>query len=260
MNLRYIYLGSDDSFSTDFEDIFTYNTRFISNWMSKNVRKLKIPTDGTFNHINVCISLNESKCIVVSPSILEVTIQWTKKDYLDYLSLKDVSKRVVLYLQILSEGLHIAAQFKNIHIGDLNNLIDDFRNNGYKNEWLFKSLQIKNYGIKLKIMCHFTTYDFNVKVYLWDNSGELLAEKVVFRIYPDEVFFSRLFRKISLDDVNLYINNFLDKHTMSFDLQDLSHGIINETLLYDAIKQYAYNPHEEKYKKIQWETPIAIVH
>ncbi len=54
MNIRYIYIGSDTTFpDKDFWNIFCYNTRFISNWMSRKVRLLKIPTDGTFNHISV---------------------------------------------------------------------------------------------------------------------------------------------------------------------------------------------------------------
>lgn len=252
MNLRYIYLGCDYSFSEEFEDIFSYNTRFISNWMSQNVRKLKIPTDGTFNHINVVISTNEDSCKRCAPSIFEITIHWTEQDIKEYQALRDENKRIQLYLDLLRKGLVRVADYYDIHIDELLSLINVFQQNGCKNEWLLRSMFIKEWNVRLKFTCHFSTSDFRLKLTLYDKKKNPIAERVVFRIYPDEVFFSSELRKVIVEDNKLYINDFLDKHFMSFDLNLLKDGIIEGKLLDDNIKKYIYESNVEKYDRIQW--------
>ena len=252
MNLRYLYIGSDHSFPKDFWNIFAYNTRFISNWMSKNVRKLKIPTNGTFNHINVLISRNEAQCRRCAPGILEITTQWTEKDVKKYLELKDEKKRILLYLELLKNGLIRAAEVEDIHIDELLALIDTFQQNGCKNEWLLKSMHIKEWNIRLKFTCHFSTYDFKLFLTLYDKSKKQIAQKEVFQIYPDEIFFAKEIRKVAIEENKLFIDDFLDKHFMSFDLNLLKDGIIEGTILDEHIKKFMYEANAEEYKRIQW--------
>ena len=142
MNLKYIYIGCDDSLPKDFCNIFDYNTRFISNWMSKNVRKLKIQTNGSFNHINVLISKNESQCKKIIPDILEITTKWSSQRIKDYLGLKDERSRIDLYLDLLKDGLIRASEYDNFNVGEILVLIDRFQQNGCKNEWQLKSMYI----------------------------------------------------------------------------------------------------------------------
>ena len=252
MNLKYIYIGCDDSFPKDFENIFAYNTRFISNWMSKNVRKLKIPTNGSFNHINVLISQKESQCRRSSPNILEITTQWSYNNIKDYLELKDVKNRIDLYVEILKIGLVRAAEFEDIHIDELLSLIGEFQQNGCKNEWQLKSMYIKKWNIRLKFTCHFSTYDFKLFLTLYDKSKIITAQKEIFRIYPDEIYFADIIRKIVVEGNKLFINDFLDNHFMSFDLNLLKDGVIEEKLLNEGIKKFMYEANVEEYKRIQW--------
>lgn len=252
MNLRYIYIGCDNTFSKDFHNIFAYNTRFISNWMSKNVRKLKIPTNGSFNHINILISKNESQSKICSPNILEITTQWSSQDIKDYLELKDENNRIDLYIKLLKNGLKRAAEFEYIHIDELLSLVARFQQNGCKNEWQLKSMYIKEWNIRLKITCHFSTYDFKLFLVLYDKSKKTIAQKEIFRIYPDEIFFADVIRKIVVEGNKLFINDNLDNHFMSFDLDLLKDGIIEEKLLCDSIKKFMYEANVEEYKRIQW--------
>ncbi len=192
MNLRYISITCDCncSFTNEFVNIFAYNTRFICNWMSKNVRKLKIPTDGTFNHINVVVSTNENSCRISSQNTLRVTIHWTEKNIEEYLTLRDEGKRIQLYLNLLRKGLIRAADFYDIHLNELLSLIDVFQQNGCKNEWLLKSTYNKDWNLRIMFTCHFSTSDFKLKLTLSDSKKNKIAEKIVFRIYPDEIFFA----------------------------------------------------------------------
>ena len=124
MKIQYIYLGSDTTFpNKDFWNTFCYNTRFISNWMSRKVRLKKISTDGTFNHISVYISPKEDKCKVDGKGIFLVPLHWIEEDIVQYLNMKDENERISLYLDLLREGLKKAAQIKEIHIIELLSII-----------------------------------------------------------------------------------------------------------------------------------------
>lgn len=252
MILKYIYIGCDDSLPKDFCNIFDYNTRFISNWMSKNVRKLKILTNGSFNHINVLISKNESQCKKIIPDILEITTKWSSQRIKDYLGLKDERSRIDLYLDLLKDGLIRASEYDNFNVGEILVLIDRFKQNGCKNEWQLKSMYIKEWNIRFKITCHFSTYDFKLFMSLYDKSKKQIAQKEVFRIYPDEIYFADVIRKIIVENDKLFINDFLDKHFMSFDLNLLKDGIIEEKLLNERIKKFMYEANVDEYNKIHW--------
>ena len=53
MNYRYIILnarsGAGSGFGKEFDNRFDYNTWFISNYLSLQIRKLHIPSDGPYN-------------------------------------------------------------------------------------------------------------------------------------------------------------------------------------------------------------------
>lgn len=259
MNIRYIYIGSDTTFpDKDFWNIFCYNTRFISNWMSRKVRLLKIPTDGTFNHISVYISPKEDKCKVDGKGIFLVPLHWIEEDIVQYLNMKDENERISLYLDLLREGLKKAAQIKEIHIIELLSMIDSFQEGGCKNEWLFKSKTIRERNIRTVFFCYFTTYAFELKLFLYDNKKNLIAEKIVFRIYPDEVFFQSFISQVTVDEDFLYIDTNFGKHLLSFRIRDLENGMIRETLLYEGIKKYAYDSELRDYRLIEWKDNIIL--
>ncbi len=102
--------------------------------MSKNVRKLKIQTNGSFNHINVLISKNESQCKKIIPDILEITTKWSSQRIKDYLGLKDERSRIDLYIDLLKDGLIRASEYDNFNVGEILVLIDRFQQNAYSGD------------------------------------------------------------------------------------------------------------------------------
>jgi hypothetical protein len=87
---------------------------------------------------------------------------------------------------------------------------------------------------------------------LYDKSKKQIAQKEFFRIYPDEIYFADVIRKIIVENDKLFINDFLDKHFMSFDLNLLKDGIIEEKLLNERIKKFMYEANVDEYDKIHW--------
>lgn len=253
MKLRSINIVARSEFQDrNFWDIFNYNTDFIGNWMSRKVRLLKLPTDGTFNQINVVLSPYDDRCYTDVFRILQVEYHFSQEDIQNYLSLKNEDDRLNFYIELLKKGLRRAAQYKDINLDVLIALVEEFQNNEYRNEWLFKSKTIRERNIRVVFMRCFTTYAFELKLYLYDKKNKLIAEKTVFKIYPDEIFVQGLFHSITKDSNHLYIDNTFDRHVLSFSLNDLERGIIKEVLLNEEKKKYIYDREDETYRRIEW--------
>lgn len=253
MNLRSInVIASSKNSDKNFWHIFNYNTDFIGNWMTRKVRPLKMHTDGTFDQINIVLSPYEDRCYTDMFKILQVEFHWSQKDMANYLSLINEDDRLSFYIELLKKGLKRAALCKEIDLATLIALVEEFQNNGYRNEWLFKSKTIRERNIKVVFMRYLTTYAFELKLHLYDLKNNLIAERTVFKIYPNDVYFRGLFNNITMDSKFLYINNSFQKPVLSFCLQDLENGVIKETLLHEDTKQYVYNADDDIYCRIEW--------
>lgn len=254
MTLRDVLIGCDDlTFSEDFHSRFWFNTEFINNWMSRNVRRLKIQTDG-FKLIDIFVSKGVDsckRCSYIGVERLQIVIHWTNQDIEKYLATKNENERTEIYLKALREGLIYASKHYDIHIDELLGLVDEFQQNGCKNEWLLRSMILKEWNVRLKFTYHITMYDFKLVLTLFDKKKNAIAQKTVFHIYPD-FFWGREIRKVVVEDNMIYINDYLGHHTLSFDLNLLKDGIIEETLLDESLKQYMYEAKVDIYNKIKW--------
>lgn len=106
MNLRSInVIASSKNSDKNFWHIFNYNTDFIGNWMTRNVRPLKMHTDGTFDQINIVLSPYEDRCYTDMFKILQVEFHWSQKDMANYLSLINEDDRLSFYIELLKKGL-----------------------------------------------------------------------------------------------------------------------------------------------------------
>jgi hypothetical protein len=194
MNLRYIALRlNKEQFSDDDRYDFKCHTRFISNFFSKSIRKIKFNTDGTFDMIciDVCTKVGKSKIIPLNA--LSVDIAFNQNRYKKIRGGNDSS----YYLELLEEGFRKASELKAIPLNDLLHLIVEFRNNGCKNEWLYKKKKFKEDDIEAILTCEFTTNYFQVVAIINQISTKKeLIKGIVLRTEPDEVLYEKMFKDI----------------------------------------------------------------
>jgi hypothetical protein len=163
MNLYYIAVGLDYYEYIENQNELRYEfqqrTDFISDYFSKAIRKLKFKTDGTFKMIS--IEANESKikpCSIVPVDVLKVELLFDRKRYEKIRGTKDCS----YYLEILEQGFKSASTFKPIPLETLLNLIEEFKANDCKNEWLHKKRRFKEEDLEVILTCEFTTNYFQL--------------------------------------------------------------------------------------------------
>lgn len=242
MQLRYITLFIDygSGFMDPFRDQFNLHSRFVSNYLSIQVRKLKIKTDGTFNLIGISPSLNiKHICRIVGEKSLQVRIEFDRR-YYERLSKQN---KYEYYLQLLEEGYRISTQFKEIPVDTLLLLHQKFREGGYKNEWVHKAKRFKEYNIHVVLSCFFTSVDFQLVISIHDlKTKELLVAGTVIRTLPDEIHFQKNFKDVKIEKEELIITDFLDRPRVALKLTDIYKKEFRFSLLGKGLEYITYVP------------------
>ena len=223
-----------------FRDQFNLHSRFVSNYLSIQVRKLKIKTDGTFNLIGISPSLNiKHICRIVGEKSLQVRIEFDRR-YYERLSKQN---KYEYYLQLLEEGYRISTQFKEIPVDTLLLLHQKFREGGYKNEWVHKAKRFKEYHIQVVLSCFFTSVDFQLVISIHDlKTKELLVAGTVIRTLPDEIHFQKNFKDVKIEKEELIITDFLDRPRVALELTDIYKKEFRFSLLGKGLEYITYEP------------------
>jgi hypothetical protein len=220
MNLWYvnIWLNPETGYNEDYRYEFTLHTRFISNYFSKQIRKQRFVTDGTFNMISVNPTPKKlEECKIVPVDSLNVYVPFDKQRYEQTKGTTDCD----YYLELLEKGFEKASKCKEIPLSSLCNLIDDFRKNSCKNEWQHKKKRFKEQDIEVILNCFFTTLDFRLVATINQVSTKKeLCSGTLIRTEPDEIYFSKIFKDILIDEENIIITDTSDSPRILINLRD----------------------------------------
>ena len=231
-------MDTDSGYKDPFRDNFNLNSRFVSNYLSMQVRKLKFETDGTFHMLGVSPSLEiKHICRVVGEKALQARISFDRSAY----EQMNEFEKYEYYLQLVEDGYRICTQYKKIPLEQLLKLHQDFRNDGYKNEWLHERKKFKEQGIEVTLNCFFTSFDFRLLMTVYDiNSKKELVSGTVIRTLPNEVCFDSLFKDLMIEDNELIITEFQDRPKFKFLLADIFNGKFSFKLIDVGLKYEPY--------------------
>ncbi len=200
MNLRYINISVDprSGYDVSWRYGFTLNTRFISHYMSTGIRRVRYVTDGTFDMISIApmsILLDE-RCRIVPLNALRVDVPF---EITRYEAIKG-SQDCEYYLELLREGFVEASKFKSIPLEALLRLMTEFKANGCRNEWHYKTRRFKEKDLDVLLECKFTTSEFRLVATISRMSTKSqLCSGTLLMTPPDEIYFEKLFKDIVLD-------------------------------------------------------------
>jgi len=236
MYLRYIFFhpnwdsSSIKEYNQTILQRFQYNCNFISHYLSLSVRKKRFLTDGTFNSIGVYFSfsdqvMNFDKVGWKSLHDLHCSLIVSSEAFEQYLHEHNLEKRYEFYLSCLERGYAFINQHKAIPLDLLMGLNDEFRKIGYKNEVVFKKINIPLFGLRIVLTQVLSTIDFKLVISAFDSkTSTLIAEGTVFRTMPDEIFYRHHFKQVIVENNQLLILDFLDRPSFGVDLSALCEG------------------------------------
>lgn len=222
MKLRYITLQLSDDIQKDSAYIYAFSchTRFISNFLSKAVRRYKYETDGSYNMISIIAGSSRPPHRNIF-DIIEVPVNFVPEQYEAIKGTDDID----YYLELFVDGFKAASEFKGIPMSLFESILDDFKDAGYENRYKIKSHLFRSLNIKAAIEGRFTTNDFTLLFSAYSISPKrLLCEGVVARSQPDEIVFQHCFKDITADEDWLYIMDFIPKALIRIRVEDIKRG------------------------------------
>jgi hypothetical protein len=203
--------------------------------------------------LSISISKDSDSCSLKSENVLEVKVHLGDDSIINYSKMKDEKTRFEYYLSILEKGYSIASNYKNIPTRQLLDIHQEFRQGGYLNEHLFKTKRIKEKGISVKLFHCMSSYDYKLKLYVFNLKKELVGQGVIYHTFPDEILFHRNVRHLVIDNDNLVVTDFLDCPQFVCKLEDLRKGIINSVCVDENTSKYIYNKENaESFEKLKW--------
>lgn len=259
MNYRYIILyagssGYGSGYGSEFDSKFNYNTWFISNFLSLRVRKLHVSSGGPFNMFYCNITKGEENVNVTSTSSLNVKVHVEEDEIANYLGLSEEEERYEYYLSLLERGYRLASNYQVIPTDVFVSLHQELRDNGYKNERLFKKKLLKNYGVKIELYHVLTSYSYNLVMYVYNISGDLIGEGSIYETFPDDIFFNKNVRHLVIENNQLIITDFLNHPHFVCDLNDLSRGVVKSVCVDEKTRRYIPNEQNaEEFQRLKWE-------
>ena len=186
-------------------------------------------------------------------SSLSVNIHVEVEEIEKYLSMSNEVERFQYYLSLLERGYKIASYSYDIPIDSFLNLHQELRNNNYKNEWLFKKKNIKEYGIKIVLDHVLTSYDYKLRLSLFDTKNQFITEGCIYQTFPDDIFFNKNVRHLVVEDGKLIITDFLDHPQFVCELSDLSKGVVKSVCVDANTRKYIPNEeNREKFERLKW--------
>jgi hypothetical protein len=154
-------------------------------------------------------------CSIVPIDVLETEVAFDQNKYEQIKKTKDCE----FYLEMFEQGFKQASKCKEIPLQTLRDLIDEFRNNGCKNEWLHQKKRSKEKDIEVVLSCSFTTWDFKLIATIYRiSTREELCSGLLLRTDPDEICFDKEFKDILIDRDKIFITDFLDQPRFAVDL------------------------------------------
>lgn len=232
MKLRYIAIGCDDRMDvikgSKYASHFNYHVYFIDYCLTKKVRQLKFETDGTFGEIILFIGSESTQTeIIKEPYMpyptLDVHMPFDSERYEN----GDRTQRCEYYMELLRTGLRKAAEVKPIPYEELMAFADELEANGYVYEWDFRSIMVREYGLKVKFVCRLDTdaFTMNLLAFIKRNPEPVCSGQVV-RAMPDAIHFDDISKKICVENNRIVLHNKRDCDLLYIDIESLLDGHI----------------------------------
>jgi hypothetical protein len=232
MTLYYFNIGLDyDKYIKNENELrydFQLRTRFISNYFSKKLRKLRFKTDGRFNMVSIALHEDEiEKPSIVPIDVLNVQIPFDRERYLRIRGTSDFS----YYIELLELGFKKASEFKKLPIDEFSQMLNDFIKSNCKNEWVELKKKFKTDDLEIILKSDFTTNHFQVIATINRISTKKeLVTGVIITTEPDEVIFDSLIDTVLIEK-NILIKNKFGKTILEINKSDVFNGVLNYQII-----------------------------
>lgn len=195
---------------------FLFKTCYLSHYLTRRLRELKWQTDD-FKRIFV----QGRKSDVAAPQVNTdgFLIAQVIMDQQRYESL-DQPEYHEFFIEMILNGLEECAKHHHIPISELKSAIDDFRADGYRNEWTHKKRTFRPIGLQASLYCSLDMERFVLTLRV-EQKNNVVFNAPILETKPDEIFFTHEFKDIILEGQTIIVTNKFNEPTFSLNLDTL---------------------------------------
>lgn len=203
MLLKHVYLYlSDDDYPCELAMEFGFCTRYVCNFLERRLKLLKFQANG-FNKICVQGTLEpKNSCPIVSERSALPTV------FFDQHVFQNLGRDAYheFFIDMLLDGLRKCSQFHEIPSSELMAAIEEFRSNGYENNWIHQTKLFRAIGLRASLLCSLSMEGFELTLQI-DRKGEILEKRMILQTKPDEIIFQHQFKELVMDGDQLMVKN-----------------------------------------------------
>jgi len=191
-----------------YESNFLFQSRFIGNYLRRQLRSLNFEPKGYKRLlINLCqLECPTNKMGIYYPSDLCVYVPFEKSMYDNLRNNELADFHIDLYLNGVQKA-------QDTHVLPEKFIIEklaEFKTNGYKNEWEFKSKTFKEIGIKATLFCKMTMDAFSLSLIL-SKKKEVVFTKEILNTLPDEICYHYQFKDVIFENNKIIVTGWYDR-------------------------------------------------
>lgn len=149
--------------------------------------------------------MQETKAMHIFENALNVYIPF-KQSYYDGLS---TDRLPDYFIGLYQEGIIKAKETHDVPLEFLFNTLAEFKENGYKNEWVFKSKTFKEIGIKAVLNCKLTTDNFSLTLDLFKGKENVFSSEIL-NTLPDEIMYHYKFHDLIFEQNKIIVTSWYD--------------------------------------------------
>ncbi len=187
-NVR-LYLHLDD-YERELRSEFLFRSCYVSNFVTRRVRELGFKTDG-FKGVLVQGRATDCPPLISSEHNLIVPVPFDRARY----GSLGPSEHHEFFTGMMVDGLEKGARHHRIPLAELQAAIEEFRSEGYKNEWMHQKKLLRPLGVHASLLCRLDTHNFTLTLKL-ERKGVTLFEQQILETLPDELIFAHRFKDV----------------------------------------------------------------
>ncbi|MEJ5052591.1 hypothetical protein WH221_22390 [Chryseobacterium culicis] len=190
---------------------FNFQTDYFTHFIEMNLRKLKYETES-YNMLLLRAKKKPSDFFSIEPEFKSLTIEVFfdenkyeklypfKNEYpLNGKLLKPIEDENLFHVflfNIINEGLDKGKKLNApIPYWQLKEIVLDFKNKNFQNEWMFKSKIFKDLNIKVSLYCRLTINYFTLEIIIEKNKIVVLKKEIL-RTLPSSIMYNHEFKDI----------------------------------------------------------------
>lgn len=243
-----------------YQSKFNYSIFFIGYYLNHTLlRKIKYPTDGSFEFITIIAGENgcdndpksdtrDGRTDVFNTLYVNIKID------LEYYDKADEQTKCEYFIELYHRGLQKALTFKDLPYKAMIDALEVLRQDGFRYRWALRSMLVKDSNLRVKFECELNTNEFTMTMEAYrtkPKSTEPVCSGTIIKTMPDEVHFDHVISKkntIQRDHDLIYICTYWGCRFFYLKISDITNGIFN---IYLCPSEYPEN-------KIDVETHLRL--